>query len=205
MFAAAFRKKQLHSAGGQSRSPLQRRFCGALKGGSHEKITQNPAGTCSLAAAAAVIVISNLPTAKTQEAVGELLRKKLDLPQDAVITCAGDYTADAYTLLWFIIQNQNMTLYRAVDCRVLNNGSYWMKKTYTPSAYARDIVHVVWRYARDIILINNFDCRSIVYHTSYGDEKTELSAEDIPYVFPYALPFGTTDCDFLDAAGNSIR
>ena len=51
-----------------------------------------------LAAAAAVIVISNLPIAKTQEAVGELLRKKLDLPQDAVITCAGDYTADAYTL-----------------------------------------------------------------------------------------------------------
>ena len=45
-----------------------------------------------LAAAAAVIVISNLPIAKTQEAVGELLRKKLDLPQDAVITCAGDYT-----------------------------------------------------------------------------------------------------------------
>ena len=30
-----------------------------------------------LAAAAAVIVISNLPIAKTQEAVGELLRKKL--------------------------------------------------------------------------------------------------------------------------------
>ena len=144
------------------------------------------------AAAAAVIVISNLPIAKTQEAVGELLRKKLDLPQDAVITCAGDYTADAYTLLWFIIQNQDMTLYRAVDCRVLNNGSYWMKKTYTPSACARDIVHVVWRYARDIILINNFDCRSIVYHTSYGDEKTELSAEDIPYVFPYAPPYGTT-------------
>ena len=136
-----------------------------------------------LAAAAAVIVISNLPTAKTQEAVGELLRKKLDLPQDAVITCAGDYTADAYTLLWFIIQNQDMTLYRAVDCRVLNNGSYWMKKTYTPSAYARDIVHDVWRYARDIVLINNSDCRSIVYHTAYGDEKTELSAEDIPYVF----------------------
>ena len=88
---------------------------------------------------------------------------------------------------------------------MLNNGSYWMKKTYTPSAYARDIVHVVWRYARDIVLINNFDCRSIVYHTSYGDEKTELSAEDIPYVFPYAPPYGTTGCDFLDAAGNSIR
>ncbi len=116
-----------------------------------------------LATAAAVIVISNLPIAKTQETVGELLRKKLDLPQDAVITCAGDYTADAYTLLWFIIQNQDMTLYRAVDCRVLNNGSYWMKKTYTPSAYARDIVHVV------------------------------------------APPYGTTGCDFLDAAGNSIR
>ena len=131
--------------------------------------------------------------------------KVFDRTQDAVITCAGDYTADAYTLLWFIIQNQDMTLYRAVDCRVLNNGSYWMKKTYTPSACARDIVHVVWRYARDIVLINNFDCRSIVYHTSYGDEKTELSAEDIPYVFPYAPPYGTTGCDFLDAAGNSIR
>ena len=79
-----------------------------------------------LAAAAAVIVISNLPIAKTQEAVGELLRKKLDLPQDAVITCAGDYTADAYTLLWFIIQNQDMTLYRAVDCRMAQQAAiFW--------------------------------------------------------------------------------
>ena len=40
-----------------------------------------------LAAAAAVIVISNLPTAKTQEAVGELLRKKLDLPQIGRASC----------------------------------------------------------------------------------------------------------------------
>ena len=78
------------------------------------------------AAAAAVIVISNLPIAKTQEAVGELLRKKLDLPQDAVITCAGDYTADADTLLWFIIQNQDMTLYRAVDCRMAQQAAiFW--------------------------------------------------------------------------------
>ena len=79
-----------------------------------------------LAAAAAVIVISNLPIAKTQEAVGELLRKKLDLPQDAVIICAGDYTADAYTLLWFIIQNQDMTLYRAVHRRMAQQAaSFW--------------------------------------------------------------------------------
>ena len=78
------------------------------------------------AAAAAVIVISNLPIAKTQEAVGELLRKKLDLPQDAVITCAGDYTADAYTLLWFIIQNQDMTLYRAVHRRMAQQAAiFW--------------------------------------------------------------------------------
>ncbi len=158
-----------------------------------------------LVIAAAVIVISNLPTAKTQEAVGELLRKKFDLPEDTVISCAGEYTADAYALLWFTNSDPDMTLYWAVDCRVLNNGSYLVKKIYNPSAYARDIMHVVWRYARDIVLINNSDCRSIVYHTSYGDEKTELSAEDIPYVFPYAPPFGTTGCDFLNAAGNSIR
>ena len=158
-----------------------------------------------LVIAAAVIVISSLPIAKTQEAVGELLRKELDIPQDAVITCAGDYTADAYKLLWFIIQNQDMTLYRAVDCRVLNNGSYWLKKIYNPSAYARDIVHVVWRYARDVVLINNSDCRSIVYHTSYGDEKTELSVEDIPHVFLRNPSGGSSTCDFLDAAGNSVR
>lgn len=96
-----------------------------------------------LVVAVAVSVISNLPIAKTQEAVGEVLRKKLDLPQDAVITCAGDYTVDEYALLWFTAPDQYMTLYRAVDCRVLNNGSYLVKKIYTPSAYARDIVHVV--------------------------------------------------------------
>lgn len=54
-----------------------------------------------LVVAVAVSVISNLPIAKTQEAVGELLRKKLDLPQDAVVTCAGDYTADDHALLWY--------------------------------------------------------------------------------------------------------
>ena len=58
----------------------------------------------ALLAAAAVIVISNLPIAKTQESVGELLRMKLDLPQDAVVICAGDYTADEYTLFWFRIR-----------------------------------------------------------------------------------------------------
>ena len=157
-----------------------------------------------LAAAAAVIVISNLPIAKTQEAVGELLRKKLDIQQDTVIICAGEYTADEYALLWFTNSDPDMTLYWAVDCRVLNNGSYWVKKIYNPSAYARDIVHVVWRYARDIVLINNSDCRLIVYHTSYDEEKTELSSGDIPYIF--LLPqSGYFTCDFLDAAGNSIR
>ena len=168
-----------------------------------------------LAAAAAVIVISNLPIAKTQETVGELLRKKLDLPQDAVITytcpradivrALSSFSFTSERALSRLPEHTSRALNRAVDCRVLNNGSYWMKKTYTPSAYARDIVHVVWRYARDIVLINNSDCRSIVCDTSYGEEKTELSAEDIPYVFPYAPPYGTTGCDFLDAAGNSIR
>lgn len=85
-----------------------------------------------LVVAVAVSVISNLPIAKTQEAVGEVLRKKLDLPQDAVITCAGDYTADEYALLWFTASDQYMTLYRAVDCRVLNNGSYLVKKDIHP-------------------------------------------------------------------------
>ena len=54
-----------------------------------------------LVVAVAVSVILNLPIAKTQEAVGEVLRKKLDLPQDAVVTCAGDYTADDHALLWY--------------------------------------------------------------------------------------------------------
>ena len=152
----------------------------------------------------AVIVISDLPIAKTQEAVGERLRKELDLPQDAVQTCVGEYTADDHVLLWFIIQDQDMTMYRTVDCRVLNNGSYWVKKIYEPSAYTRDIVHVVWN-ARDVYLINDPNCGSIVYHTSYGEEKTEFSAEDLPYIFAYSPPFGTTGCDFLDAAGSIIR
>ena len=157
-----------------------------------------------LVIAAAVIVILNLPIAKTQEAVGEFPRKELELSQDAVITCAGEYTAGDHALLWFIIQNQDMTLYRAVDCRVLNNGSYWVKKIYKPREYTRDIVHVVWN-ARDVYLINDPNCGSIVYHTSYGEEKTEFSADDLPYIFVYSPPFGTTGCDFLDAAGSIIR
>jgi len=99
-----------------------------------------------------------------------------------------------------------MTLYRAVDCRVLNNGSYWMKKNIHAQRMRAGRSCTLYGGMHAILFfINNFDCHSIVNHTSYGDEKTELSAEDIPYVFPYAPPYGTTGCDFLDAAGNSIR
>ena len=68
-----------------------------------------------LVIAAAVIVISNLPIAKTQEAAGELLRKKLDLSRDTVIICAGEYTECA-ALVYEFRPRHDALLGRGLPC-----------------------------------------------------------------------------------------
>ena len=71
--------------------------------------------------------------------------------------------------------------------------------------YARDIVHIIWQ-AEDAFLINDPNCCTIVYSNGAGTvlSKTELSQDDLPYVFLLKYPFGASKCDFLDVDGSCI-
>ena len=134
-----------------------------------------------------------------------LLRKELGLTdEDAALSFAGEYTAEKNALLWSM-QGDYSTNYRAAECRLLKNGGYRLIQFTRPRTYARDVVHVVWQ-AEDVVLVNNPDCRAVVYSDSSGNDvsKIELSPDDLPYVFLLKHPSGASECDFLDTAGNSL-
>ena len=137
-----------------------------------------------------------------------MLQKELQLTEDDDITisCISEFAADDNSLLWFSIQNQHTTHYRAVECREVTSGRYQVKKLYKPTAYAKDIVHVVWM-GEDVVLINNPSCRSILYRNKAGDviSKTDILPSELPYVFLLKSLGHETKCDVLDAEGNFIR
>jgi hypothetical protein len=145
---------------------------------------------------------------KTQDDIVDMLRKDLQLTKDndTTISFISEFEIDENSLLWFSVQNQHMTNYRAVECHRVANGRYKVKKIYTPMTYAKDIVHVVWM-AEDIFLINNPSCQSIIYRNESGDviSKTDISPDELPYIF-LNKPLGSESmCDFFDAEGNVIR
>jgi hypothetical protein len=145
---------------------------------------------------------------KTQDDIADLLRKELQLTEDhdTTISFISEFEIDENSLLWFSIQNQHMTNYRAVECHKVANGRYQVKKIDTPMTYAQDIVHVVWM-AEDIFLINDSSCRSIIYRNESGDviSQTDISPNELPYVFSLESLGSESMCDFLDAEGNVIR
>ena len=151
--------------------------------------------------------MSNLKIAKTQDDLKNLLRQDLHLSEeDTIISYIDDYVVDDHALLWFSVQKEYSTDYRAMDCRLLKNGGYILKNIYKPMIYSQDIVHTMWMNG-DIFLINDPDCRAITYRDSSHEiiSKIELSPNDIPYVFLDKPPSGETKMDFLDSAGNIIR
>lgn len=144
---------------------------------------------------------------KTQDEIIDVLRQELQLSEDdsTTISYVGEYEIGESALLWFYFDNQTLTYYRAVECRVVADGRYQVKEIYKPTTYAQDIVHVIWR-ADDVFLINNPACQSIVYKDKSGEviSETKIASGDIPYVFLHE-PVGELSCDFLDTAGNAIR
>ena len=134
-----------------------------------------------------------------------LLRKELGLTDDAALSFAGEYAAEENALLWFSMQGDYSTSYWAAECRLLKNGGYRLIQLTRPRTYAKDVVHVIWQ-AEDVVLVNNPDCRAIVYSNSAGNvvSRIELSPGDLPYVFLLNYPSGASKCDFLGADGNSI-
>ena len=130
-----------------------------------------------------VSFVLKIDMGKTQYEIIDVLRQELQLSEDdgTMISCVGEYEIGESALLWFYFENQPLTYYRAVECRVVADGKYQVKEIYKPMTYAQDIVHVIWR-ADDVFLINNTSCRSIVYKDKKGDviSETLIVSSDIP-------------------------
>ena len=141
-----------------------------------------------------------------------MLRKELDLvgEDSAVISCVGEYIRDGESLLWFTIQKEDTVFYRAVGCRMLENGGFRIKNIYDPMTFAPDIVHVVWM-AEDVFLINDPDCRGVVSRNADGNviKQTDFAASPFPVVLSLSQlgmdgMLGSVVIDFVDSEGNPI-
>lgn len=155
---------------------------------------------------AGVLFVSTLPLVRTHDDVIQIIQEDAKFTPDDGITISylGEYTSDGHALRWYTVQNQGHTLsYKAVDCQSLWGGWSYVKNIYDASTYAPDIVHVVWN-GSDICLMNNPDCRSLVYKNDSGQESTsmEFSPSNLPYIFPFQPVDGTAN--FFDADGNPI-
>lgn len=161
---------------------------------------------------AAVLVVIAVNRGQTRQDIANRLRKELSLGEDASIVCVselvenGDSLWNALSeeenaLLWFSIGEEGARSYRAVVCHALKNGKYQLKQIKEPVTCAQDIVLVPMR--RTVILINNPDCRWITINGG-ATSKTEISAEEIPYLY-ILNDSGGLRIDFLDADGNPLH
>ena len=156
----------------------------------------------------AVLLASQFNVVATRDDIKDVLRQDLRLgdADQTVISYLGEFAIDDDYLFWFSIHNQAITYYRAVECHLMLNGNYRIRKIHKPMTYAQDIVHVVWM-TEDIFLINNSSCRSIIYMNESGDviAQTEIAPNEIPYVYLHKTPVKPCSCDFLDSTGEAIR
>lgn len=155
---------------------------------------------------AGALLVSTLPLIRTHDDVIQVIREDAQFTpnDDITISYLGEYASDGHALRWYIVQNQEHTLsYKAVDCQSLWGGWSYVTNIYDASTYAPDIVHVVWN-GSDICLMNNPDCKYLVYQNAAGQESTrmEFSTSNLPYIFPFQLANGTAD--FLDYNGNPL-
>lgn len=155
-----------------------------------------------------IILLSfNLETPQTLDALTNLLRQEWDHPGDpASISYIDSYALDGRVLLWFSVQKEHLTVYRAMDCRLLKDGKYILREIHTPMVYSQNIVHTLWM-GNDIFLVNDRSCSSIVYKDGSDKivSKVDLPPNDIPYVFLDSPKAHATKMDFIDSKGNSIR
>lgn len=158
-------------------------------------------------AALAVLVCNAV---KTQDEIADKLRKELLLTEEeaAKLSYVGEYRNDDDSLLWFTIQNgiPHMNRYIAVECRVVADGRYFVKNISDGGSWGPDISHAFFGN-KDIILIHNPSCRSVIYATMGGTEvaRIDISPDDIPYIFELDQPATSTRISFVDAEGNELR
>lgn len=152
---------------------------------------------------AAYLIVPNWIWAKPRETLIEQVRTQLQTDwQSEDASFAGEGAYKGQTVLWFTIGTPEKTQYRAAVCRVLDNGRYRLTKIETPSVYCDGIVSYLAVY-----LINDPDCRAIIVRddNSAQEIKTELSPEQLPYVYIVDPPFSSSTVGFYDAAGAEMQ
>ena len=83
----------------------------------------------------------------TRDQLEEVVLQDFNLtPEDsATITYAGEFSDREDVLVWFIIQKNSFTHYRAIECRTVSEDRYEVKNILTPKMYAEDIASLFWK------------------------------------------------------------
>ncbi len=155
-----------------------------------------------LLAAALFLFVFGGRRADTPEEVAALLQE--ELPQGEILF-AGEFVKGEEALLWFHIQQDQSSLYRAVDCDLLRHG-YRVGEVLKPSSYTADIVHILWK-GEDIWLINNPNCAFVVQENEAGEVLSETDlrfSSQYPHIYQHEIPDGRSSTRFLDWEGNEI-
>ena len=152
---------------------------------------------------AAYWIVPNWILAKPRETLIESVRQDLAADwKSSGVTFAGEGAYLGRAVLWFTIETPEKTQYQAAVCRVLDNGRYRLTKLEAPSVYCNDIVSYLAVY-----LINDPDCRAIIVkdNNSAQEIRTDLSPEQLPYVYIVDPPFSSSTVGFYDAAGEEMQ
>lgn len=144
----------------------------------------------------------------TRDQLKEVVLQNFNLtPEDsATITYAGEFSDREDVLVWFIIQKNSFTHYRAVECRTVSEDRYEVKDILAPKMYAEDIASLFWK-TELLFLINSPECRRIVVDDQKGNilHEIQLSEDDLPYLYQI-VSFGqsSSSTSFLDAQGKEL-
>ena len=143
----------------------------------------------------------------TREQLEEVVLQNFELtPEDsATITYAGEFSDREDVLIWFIIQKNSSTYYRAVECRTVSEDRYEVKNTFAPKMYAEDIASLFWK-TELLFLINSPECRRIVVNDEEGNilSEIQLSEDDLPYLYQIVSFGQSSGTSFLDAQGKEL-
>ena len=147
---------------------------------------------------------------KTYDEIADMLQKELLLTEEeaARLSYVGEFTDGDESLLWFTVQNGTpyTNFYIAVECRAVADGRYLVKSICEGGPWGPDISHA-FLGRKEIILIHNPSCRSVIFATMDGTEvsRIDISADDIPCIFELDQPATSTNIAFVDADGNELR
>lgn len=143
-------------------------------------------------------------TQRIDEALEKKIRKAMYLPDSQVLTYAGEYSQEPYTLLWVCYEIDGMKNYEAVSCEQSATGELKFKDICHVTTYTADIFHTFWM-GEDIYLVNNPNCKQIINRSGDFRQEVPIDEDEYPYVYralPMESPWTLT---FADADGNDLQ